>query len=152
MTLGPWGEVKAIWALTKVTPDPTALHIIHQDLSCMMIRVFHKIMFLMRKIGSTYSATIWGLFWGNPKGFVILASFRGCESHFRFDLFYNIDFHSALTLSGKVRAGWKSTMWKRSKQKWLVQALKVGKIKSPFEFLQINRKYLQSGLSHFVSS
>ena len=33
-----------------------------------------------------------------------LISFLGCTSHFHFDLFYIVDFHSASTLSGKVKA------------------------------------------------
>ena len=42
--------------------------------------------FVMKKCGSTCSASIWGLLWRNPKGFLILISFRGCTSHFRFTL------------------------------------------------------------------
>ena len=42
--------------------------------------------FVMKKCGSTCSASIWGLLWRNPKGFFILISFRGCTSHFRFTL------------------------------------------------------------------
>ena len=84
------------------------------DLLCLChsvnIRVFHENMFLMKKIGSTCSASNWRLVWRNPKGFLILTSVRGCTSHFRFDLFYIVDFYSAVTLSGKVRAEWKSTM------------------------------------------
>ena len=53
-------------------------------------------MFLMKKFGSTRSASIWGLLWRNPKGFLILIGFRECTSHFR--VFYTVDFHSALTL------------------------------------------------------
>ena len=96
----------------------------------------------MKNIGSTCSASIWGLLWRNPKGFLILTTFRGCTSHFRFDLFYIVDFHSALTLSGKVRAECKTTMYKRSKQKWLVHPLKVVKVKNPFGFLQSSPQIL----------
>ena len=74
------------------------------------IRVFHENMFLMKKLGSTRSASIWRLVWRNPKGFLILISFRGCTSHFRFDLFYIIDFHSGLTLPDRVTTESKSTM------------------------------------------
>ena len=37
-------------------------------------------------------------------GVVVVMVIRGCTRHFGFDLFYIIDFHSAITLSGKVRA------------------------------------------------
>ena len=73
-------------------------------------RVSHENMFLMKKIGSTRSASIWGLLWRNPKGFLILTTFRGCTRHFRFDLFYIVDFHSTLILPDRMRAEWKSTM------------------------------------------
>ena len=65
---------------------------------CVPIRVFHKNIFLMKKIGSTCSASISGLLWRNPKGFFILISFRGCTSHSCLEYFYIADFHSALTL------------------------------------------------------
>ena len=42
------------------------------------IRVFHQNMFLKKKYGSTSSASIWGLVWRNPKGFLFLTSIRGC--------------------------------------------------------------------------
>ena len=74
------------------------------------IGCFTKTCFWWKKIGSTRSASIWGLVWRNPKGFLILTSFRGCTSHFRFDLFYIVDFHSALTLPDRVTAESKSTM------------------------------------------
>ena len=37
------------------------------------------------------------LYWKNPKGFLISTKFRGSSSHFRFDHFYIVDFHSSLT-------------------------------------------------------
>ena len=66
--------------------------------SSMCIKVSHRNMFLMKKIGSTRSASIWGLLWRNPKGFFISISFRGCTSHSCFEYFYIADFYSALTL------------------------------------------------------
>ena len=66
-------------------------------------RVFHENMFFMKKIGSTRSASILKLVWRNPKGFLILTSFWGCTSHFRFDLFYIVDFHSVLTSQVSVQ-------------------------------------------------
>ena len=45
------------------------------------IRMFHK------KICFRFSTSIWGLLWRNPKVFLMWISFRGCTSHFRFDLF-----------------------------------------------------------------
>ena len=51
----------------------------------------------MKTVWSTCSASIWGLHWRNPKGFLNLACFRGFKSNFGFDLFYNVDIHSALT-------------------------------------------------------
>ena len=45
----------------------------------------------------TRQASVWGLVWRNPKGFLISTMFRGSSSHFRFDHFYIVDFHSALT-------------------------------------------------------
>ena len=67
-------------------------------------RVSHENVFLTKKYGSTRSASIRGLLSRNPKGFLILISFRGCTSHFHFHLFYIVDFHSALTLPARVRA------------------------------------------------
>ena len=46
------------------------------------------------------SASIGGLVWRNRKGFLI---YRGCTSHFRFDHFYIVDFHSALTWQVSIR-------------------------------------------------
>ena len=62
-----------------------------------------KTCFLGIKKTPTHYASIWGLVWRNPKGFLISISFRGCTftSPFRFDLFYFVDFHSALTLAFK---------------------------------------------------
>ena len=50
----------------------------------------------MKRNGSTRSTSIWGLLWRNPKDCLILISFMGCTSHFCFDIFYIVDFHSAL--------------------------------------------------------
>ena len=44
-----------------------------------------------------------GLHRRNPRGFLILTSFRGCTSHFRFDHFYIVDFHSSLSLQVTFR-------------------------------------------------
>ena len=57
-------------------------------------------MFLMKRNGSTRSASIWGLFGRNPKDFLILIILGGAHrtSHFRVDIFYIVDFHSALAL------------------------------------------------------
>ena len=53
--------------------------------------------FLKKQIGGTHHASALRLVWKNPKGFLILTKFRGSSSHFRFDYFYIVDFHSALT-------------------------------------------------------
>ena len=106
----------------------------------------------VKQIGSTRSASIWGLLWRNPKGFLILTTFRGCTSHFRFDLFYIVDLHSALTFTWEVRAEWISTLYKRSKRKWLVHSLKLVKIKNPFGFLQTNHQILAERVEPFFSS
>ena len=62
----------------------------------------------MKTVWSTCSASIWGLHWRNPKGFLNLACFRGFKSNFGFDLFYNVDIHSALTSQVSV---WQSEGW-----------------------------------------
>ena len=59
--------------------------------------VYHKNTFFKNKISPTRQASIWGLVWRDPKGFLILTMFRGSSSHFRFDHFYIADFQSALT-------------------------------------------------------
>ena len=64
----------------------------------MNTRVSYESTFLIKKIGPTRSASIWGLLWRNPEDFLISTSFRWCTSHFRFDHFYIVDFHSALNL------------------------------------------------------
>ena len=53
--------------------------------------------FFKNKISPTRQASAWGLVWRNPKGFLISTMFRGSYNHFRFDQFYIVDFHSALT-------------------------------------------------------
>ena len=63
----------------------------------MFIRVYHKNTFFKNKKRPTRQASAWGLVWRNPKGFLISTMFRGSSSHFRFDHFYIVDFHSALT-------------------------------------------------------
>ena len=60
-------------------------------------RVYHKNTFFRNKISPTRQASAWGLVWRNPKGFLISTKFRGSSSHFRFDQFHIVDFHSALT-------------------------------------------------------
>ena len=50
------------------------------------------------------------LLWEDPRGFLISIKFRSASSHFRFDHFYIIDFHSALTWLGWEKAEQKSTM------------------------------------------
>ena len=47
----------------------------------------------------THQASAWGLVWRDPKGFLISTNFRGSSSHFCFDHFYIVDFHSALTVA-----------------------------------------------------
>ena len=47
----------------------------------------------------THQASAWGLVWRDPKGFLISTNFRGSSSHFCFDHFYIVDFHSALTFA-----------------------------------------------------
>ena len=64
--------------------------------------------FFKNKISPTRQASAWGLVWKNPKGFLISIKFRGSSSHFRFDHFYSVDFHSALTSQVSV---WKSEDW-----------------------------------------
>ena len=63
--------------------------------------VFHENMFLTKKEWLNPLCKYLGVALKESK------SFRGCTSHFCFDLFYIVDFHSALTLSGKVRVEWK---------------------------------------------
>ena len=61
------------------------------------VRVYQKNMFFKNKEIRTHQASAWGLVWRDPKGFLISTKFRGSSSHFRFDHFYIVDFHSALT-------------------------------------------------------
>ena len=79
-----------------------------RDMNNLCIRVYHKNTFFKNKLCPTHQASAWGLVWRNPKGFLISTKFRGSSSHFRFDHFYNIDFHSALTfLDWDLRSkGW----------------------------------------------
>ena len=74
------------------------------------IRVFQKYTFFKKIKSTTHLALAWGLVWKDPKGFFIPTKFRGASGHFRFDLFYIEDFHSAHSQPGHVRAEWKSTM------------------------------------------
>ena len=52
---------------------------------------------------TTRQALAWGLVWKDPKEFLISTKLRGASSHFRFDHFYIVDFHSAL--SARPRKG-----------------------------------------------
>ena len=62
----------------------------------MIIRVFQK--HLKKKIKSaTHHASAWGLVWRDPKQFLISTKFKGSSSHLKFDHFYIVDFHSALS-------------------------------------------------------
>ena len=62
-------------------------------------RVYHKNTFFKNKLSPTHQASAWGLVWRDPKGFLIPTNFRGSSSHFCFDHFYIVDFHSALTFA-----------------------------------------------------
>ena len=44
-----------------------------------------KTCFSKKKNGSTRSTSIWGLLWRNPKGFLILTSFKGCTSSLKME-------------------------------------------------------------------
>ena len=57
------------------------------------------VFFQQQKISTTHHASVWGLVWRDPKGFLISTNFRGSSSHFCFDHFYIVDFHSALTFA-----------------------------------------------------
>ena len=72
------------------------------------MRVYHKNTFFTNKLCPTHQASAWGLVWRNPKGFLISTKFRGSSSHFRFDHFYIVYFHSAPTfLDWDLRSkGW----------------------------------------------
>ena len=52
----------------------------------------------------THHAIAWGLVSKDPKGFLISTKFRGASGHFRFDLFHIVDFHSAHSQPGHMRA------------------------------------------------
>ena len=71
-------------------------------------RVFQKKHFFEKMKSTTHHAIAWGLVWNDPKGFLILTKFRGASGHFRFDLFYIVDFHSAPIWPGWEWAEWKS--------------------------------------------
>ena len=103
------------------------------DSACGSTKMFHQNMFLKKRNGSTRSVSIWGLLWRNPKGFLILISFRGCTTHFCYDHFYIVDFHSAPISQVSV---WKNL----STSKILLDSFKA------------TPKYLQSRLSHFIST
>ena len=62
---------------------------------------------------TTHHALAWRSVWKDPKGFLILTKFRGASSHFRFDLFYIVDFHSAL-----IWPGWEWAEWKHMIYTW----------------------------------
>ena len=84
---GPWWKCSIFyWAWPIV-----------QCVGYILIRVYHKNTFFKNKISPTRQASAWGLVWRNPKGFLISTMFRGSSNHFRFDHFYIVDFHSALT-------------------------------------------------------
>ena len=83
----------------------------------MYLRVFPKNTLVFKKkhifkkiYSTTHQALAWGLVWKDSKGFFISTKFKGASGHFRFDLFYIVDFHSAHSQPGHVGAEWKSTM------------------------------------------
>ena len=71
---------------------------------------FRKKHFSKKIKSTTHHALAWLLVWKDQKGFLISTKFRGASGHFRFDLFYIVDFHSAHSQPSHVRAEWKSTM------------------------------------------
>ena len=125
----------------------------------LLTRVFHKNIFLKKRNGSTYSVNIWGLLWRNPKGFLVLKSFRGHTTHF---LFWPI-LHCRFSLSphfagapGKVRAEWKSTKMVNGKnsqnRNGLCTPYNFSKSKIILDSFKATPRYLLSGLSYFFSS
>ena len=95
--------------------------------------VFQKKHFFKKINSTTHHALAWGLVWKDPKGFLIPTKFRGASGHFRFDLFYIVDFHLAHSQPGHMRAEWKSTIWNKSKQKWLEAPLNSEILSDPFK-------------------
>ena len=57
------------------------------------------------KIGSTRFASIWGLLWRNPKGFLILTTFRGVHKSFPFGTFLHCRFSLSLYFA-RQSGGW----------------------------------------------
>ena len=69
---------------------------------------FRKKHFFKKIQSTTHHALALGLVWKDPKGFLISTKFRDASGHFRFDLFYIVDFHSVLSQPNRVK--WKYTM------------------------------------------
>ena len=67
------------------------------SMSSLCSRVYRENMFFKEKISATHNASAWGLDRRDPKGFLISTMFRGSLGHFKFDRFYIVDFHSALS-------------------------------------------------------
>ena len=59
----------------------------------------------------THQASAEGLVWRNQKWFFISTKFRGSSSHFGFDHFYIVYFHSALTLQVSLQTNPHADTW-----------------------------------------
>ena len=92
---------------------------------------------------TTHQALARGLFWKDPKGFLISIKFRGASCHSRFDHFYIVDFHSAFTFPDRdLRSeGWVqiyNVKW--SKRTWLEDPLIFSKWKILLDSFKLNLK------------
>ena len=63
------------------------------------------------KLSPTHQASAWGSIWRDLKEFLISTKFRGSSSHFRFDHFYIVYFHSALTLQVSLQTNPHADTW-----------------------------------------
>ena len=103
-----------------------------QELGTTCIRVFQKHTFSNKKISATHHASTRELVWRYPKGFLISTIFKGSLSHLKFDHFYIVDFHSALTFLDR-------DLWSEGRVK--IYRVKMVKLKVTWGPLKISRNH-----------
>ena len=77
----------------------------------MVIRVYQENTFFKTELSPTHQASAKGLVWRNQKGFFISTKFKESSSHFCFDHFYIVDFHSGLTSQVSLQTNPQADAW-----------------------------------------
>ena len=87
------------------------------------------------RLSPTNQASAGGAIWRDPKEFLISTKFRGSSSHFRFDHFYIVDFHLALTFPDR-------DLWNEGRVKiYNVKMVKTEMARGPLKLCQNQKSF-----------